>query len=64
MSRSERSIRRLADREGYRLRKLRGDRGYWLSDLSTGGLVIGECITRGVEIGYELDVIEEWLTPD
>jgi hypothetical protein len=54
-------LRRLADKQGYQLQKLRGDDGYWLSDATTGGLVIGEGITRGVRVGYDLDAIEEWL---
>jgi hypothetical protein len=57
----ERRLRRLADKQGYRLQKLYGDDGYWLSDISTRGLVIGEQTAAGVRIGYDLDVIEDWL---
>jgi hypothetical protein len=46
---------------GYRLQKLRGDDGYWLSDADGGWLVVGEEVIAGVRIGYDLDVIEEWL---
>ena len=60
-NRCESRLRRQAAREGYRLRKLRDDRGYWLIDPSTGGLIIGDQITRGVDIGYDLDVIDDWL---
>ena len=60
-NRRESRLRRQAAREGYRLRKLRDDRGYWLIDLSTGGLVIGDQITRGVDVGSDLDVIDDWL---
>ena len=59
-NRRESRLRRQAAREGYRLRKLRDDRGYWLIDLSTG-LIIGDQIARGVDIGYDLDVIDDWL---
>jgi hypothetical protein len=57
----ERRLRRLADKQRYRLTKLRGQDGYWLSDIDTGGLVIGEMVTRGVFIGGNLDEIEDWL---
>jgi hypothetical protein len=57
----ERRLRRLADQQGYRISKLRNGDGYWLIDVDTGGLVIGEEVTRGVRIGYDLDVIEDWL---
>ncbi len=57
----ERRVRREAERQGLRLKKLRNDDGYWLIDISTGGLVLGEEITRGVRIGYDLDAVEEWL---
>jgi hypothetical protein len=58
---SEKRVRRLAARQGYVLRKLRDDDGYWLIDADTGGLVIGEQIAPGVRIGYDLDAIEDWL---
>jgi hypothetical protein len=58
----ERRLRRLADKQGYRLHKLRGDHGYWLSDVSTRGVLIGEQIAAGVRIGYDLGVIEDWLS--
>ena len=35
--------------------------GYWLIDNRTNGLVLGEQIARGVNIGYHLDAVEEWL---
>jgi hypothetical protein len=57
----ERRVRREAHRQGLRLKKLRTGEGYWLIDISTGGLVLGEEITRGVRIGYELGAVEEWL---
>jgi hypothetical protein len=57
----ERRVRREADRQGLRLMKLRTGEGYWLIDISTGGLVLGEEITRGVRIGYDLGAVEEWL---
>jgi hypothetical protein len=62
LNRRENHLRRLAARHGCRLRKLRGDDGYWLIDNSTGGLLVGEEVTRGVRIGYDLGVVEEWLT--
>ena len=34
--------------------------GYWLIDNRTNGLVLGEQIARGVNIGYHLDAVEEW----
>ena len=57
----ERRVRRQADRQGCRLTKMRGQDGYWLSDYTTGGLIFGHSPARGVYIGYDLDVIEEWL---
>lgn len=58
----EKRLRRLADKQGYRLHKLRSGNGYWLLDLDTNGLIIGEQVTAGVCIGYDLAVIQNWLT--
>ena len=57
----EKRGRRAADREGYRLHKLRGDDGYWLIDIGTGALWISQQIAAGVNIGEDLDVIENSL---
>ena len=54
-------LRQLADRQGYRLQKLRGDGGYWLLDVGTAWLIMGEQTTHGVCVGYDLDAIEDWL---
>ena len=58
----ENRIRRLAHREGMRLHKLRDDGGFWLFDNAINCLVIGQEITRGVRIGYDLDVFGEYLS--
>ncbi|MGD9621985.1 MAG: hypothetical protein AB7G47_13195 [Mycolicibacterium sp.] len=58
----EKRVRRLAAREGYRLRKLRDDDGYFLLDTDNCGLVLGEQITAGVNIGCSLDYVQDWLT--
>jgi hypothetical protein len=59
----ERRLRRQADKQGYRLTKLRGkdQDGYWLTDMDTGALVVGSSPARGVFIGHDLDVIENYL---
>jgi hypothetical protein len=61
---NEKRVRRLADREGYRLQKLRGEDAYLLFSIDPGGLVVGEAITSGVYVGYGLDAIEDWLRND
>ena len=58
----ENRVRRLAARQGLRLRKLRGDNEYWLIDNDTNMLVLGHAVTRGVCIGQTLDAVEDWLT--
>jgi hypothetical protein len=60
----ERRARREAARCGLRLKKLRDGDGYWLIDNDTNCLVMGHEITRGVRIGYGLDVIEEYLNAE
>jgi hypothetical protein len=60
----ERRVRRVADKLGYRLHKLRDGGGYWLLTVNTGGLVIGQQIARGVNIGYDIGAIEDWLRED
>jgi hypothetical protein len=57
----ENRARRLAAEQGWRIRKLRDDAGYWLIDNSTGGLILGEQIAAGVDIGYDLDAVEGYL---
>jgi hypothetical protein len=58
---NERKLRGIADRQGYRLKKLRGQEAYWLIDVATGGLVIGEQIAPGVNVGCDLDTVNDWL---
>jgi hypothetical protein len=57
----ERRMRKVADREGYRLRKLRGQDAYWLIDVASNGLALGREDTPGKRIGYDLDAIAEYL---
>ena len=58
----EKRVRRLAARQGYRLSKLPDDGGYFLFDTDHSGLVLGEQITAGVNIGCTLDDVQDWLT--
>ena len=57
----ERRVRREAERQGRRLKKLRNADGYWLIDRETGGVVGGEEVCRGVRVGYTLDAVEQFL---
>jgi len=58
----ENRARRLASDHGMRIRKLSDDAGYWLIDTATNSLVIGDQITHGVDIGFDLDTIEQYLS--
>ena len=58
----ENRARRLAADQDWRVRKLRNGLGYWLIDNSTGGLILGEQIAAGVDIGYDLDAVEQYLS--
>jgi hypothetical protein len=58
----EKRVRRLADREGYRLKKLRNGCGYWLIDNSMNIPMLGEVDVHNDQVGYVLEVVEDWLT--
>jgi hypothetical protein len=59
----EKRVRHAAGRHGVRLHKLRGQNdSYWVIDNHTNILMLGQSVTRGVNIGYTLDAVESWLT--